>query len=136
MFWFKRKGWKFLGLRNGTVHSVSGDQQAWEPGVWYSVSGAVQVCGNGFHCSGSIQDAERYVWGQVIAEVQGAGSRDKGTKLGGRITKRAFRRMRILHMWKWQQEDRAFLSELISSGHSPEAVQKILETMLRQREEI
>jgi hypothetical protein len=134
---FKRKGWKFLELReDGTVHSVSGDRQAWEPGVWYSVPGAVRVCENGFHCSGSILDAERYVWGQVIASVQGAGSRDKGMKLGGRITKRAFRRMRVLHMWRWQQEDRAFLSELIISGNSPRAVQRILEIMLRQREEI
>lgn len=94
---FRRKGWKFIQEDpvGGIVRSNHG-WVIWKPGEWQSVEGSVLTCVNGFHMSPRIGLARNYVSGNVIALVEGGGSRrtaDEGEKT-------AFKHMRVLRAWK------------------------------------
>ena len=89
--------YKFLKEEDGNFKSVSGNQ-IWKIGKWYSISGDLKICENGFHCSQFIQDAMSWVRGNCLAQVsvQGSSIVDE--------TKECWESMKIVKTWDWTPE--------------------------------
>jgi hypothetical protein len=132
MYLFRKTAWKFLdfGDFNETEIVSAYGTQAWQIGTWYSVPGNIVLCRNGFHACAYITDARNYVYGHVLARVEGAGQR----KSSG--DKTAFRHMRIVQAWRWTYKDDSFVYHSYRRDLSSRQIQKILTAHLKDMEEI
>jgi hypothetical protein len=100
--------YKFLVTRDGCMWSENGRRDAgadeWVLGEWRQVTGPLELCRNGFHCSALIPDALNYVKGSVLAEVE----TDGAELLDG--NKSAHERMRVVRAWRWGKRDSVALA--------------------------
>lgn len=96
----KKKYYKTL---YGGMKSANGNC-VWEVGAWKKFEKKLELCSNGFHCSGRIVDAMAYVAPDIVAEVEVRGeSIDDGDKS-------VHEEMRIVRAWEWGKADSVALA--------------------------
>lgn len=88
--------WKFLVSYDDTNTIRSWfNRSPWQIGEWREVVGPLNLCYWGFHASQRAIDALRYIPGNIVAQVEGAGEQISDED------KTAFERMRLLRAWHW-----------------------------------
>ena len=95
--------YKFLYMRDGKIMSQHGKDD-WKVGVEKSVTGTVELCHNGYHASKEPLQALGYVYGDILAVVEGNGDADHEDD------KSCFRTMKIVEAYKWTQADSVALA--------------------------
>jgi hypothetical protein len=89
------KRWKFL--RTG-LKSENGGLK-WKKGEWQKVTGELELCRNGLHCSKNAYDAFSYVQGEILAEVECRGKHlfDEN--------KECWEEQRVVKTYRWTKKD-------------------------------
>ena len=90
--------WKFIEKGFRSRH------HKWKIGKWYSVTGNIEACVSGFHCSDGVYQAFLYVQGPILARVEVRGDSDIEED------KSAWREMKVSKAYKWTKKDSVALS--------------------------
>lgn len=99
------------------MRSMRGNQTHWRLKEWQAVAGEIKICRNGFHCSPTPLQAMRYVTnGVFLAVVETAGQHTKDGR-GKYSDKSAWRRMRVVKVYRWTLADAKATLRLVYSLH-------------------